>query len=192
MTYFASCFLVSLLALFIMRSSMRHGHLSADHDLRGPAEVSRPPVAASGWRGSHRGRRRRCRDRAGQWVTRCQGPGLLIACSLPAFAAGITEDLTKSVSPRRRLFATAIAAGLAIWLLGAVVTRTDVPGIDQQIRWAPISVLLTVFVVTGVANAVNIIDGFNGLASMCVLMMMMLPSPTWRFRWTTRSFSQQR
>ena len=55
--------------------------------------------------------------------------GLLIASNLPAFAAGITEDLTKSVSPRRRLFATAIAAGLAIWLLGAVVTRTDVPGI---------------------------------------------------------------
>ena len=55
--------------------------------------------------------------------------GLLIARSLPAFAAGITEDLTKSVSPRRRLFATAIAAGLAIWPLGAVITRTDVPGI---------------------------------------------------------------
>jgi UDP-N-acetylmuramyl pentapeptide phosphotransferase/UDP-N-acetylglucosamine-1-phosphate transferase len=29
------------------------------------------------------------------------------------------------------------------------------------------------FVVTGVANAVNIIDGFNGLASMCVLMMLL-------------------
>ena len=29
------------------------------------------------------------------------------------------------------------------------------------------------FVVTGVANAINIIDGFNGLASMCVLMMML-------------------
>ena len=36
--------------------------------------------------------------------------------------------------------------------------------------------LLTVFVITGMANAVNIIDGFNGLASMCVLMMMLAPS----------------
>ena len=175
MTYFASCFLVGLLAtLFIMRSSLRHGHLSADHDLSGPqkfharvvprvggvgvmvgivagvviAQVSEAPVAHSLW--------------------------LLIACSLPAFVAGIAEDLTKNVSPRRRLLATAVSAGLAIWLLDAVITRTDVPVVDPLIRWAPFAVLLTVFVITGVANAVNIIDGFNGLASMCVLMMMIL------------------
>lgn len=30
MTYFASCFVCALLA--IMRSSIRHSHLSADHD----------------------------------------------------------------------------------------------------------------------------------------------------------------
>jgi UDP-N-acetylmuramyl pentapeptide phosphotransferase/UDP-N-acetylglucosamine-1-phosphate transferase len=32
-------------------------------------------------------------------------------------------------------------------------------------------VLVTVFVVAGVANAINIIDGFNGLASMCAVLM---------------------
>ena len=31
--------------------------------------------------------------------------------------------------------------------------------------WVPLSVLFTAFAVGGVANAVNIIDGFNGLAS---------------------------
>ena len=174
MTYFVSCFVVGLFAtLFIMRSSMRHGHLSADHDLRGPQKFHARPVPRVGG--------------AGVMVAVVVGVviaqvnrspdvrslGLLIACSLPAFAAGIAEDLTKSVSPRRRLFATAISAGLAIWLLGAVVTRTDVPGVDQLIQWAPFSVLLTVFAITGVANAVNIIDGFNGLASMCVLMMIL-------------------
>lgn len=41
MTYFVSCFVVALLAtLFIMRSSMRRGHLSADHDLSGPQKVT--------------------------------------------------------------------------------------------------------------------------------------------------------
>ena len=174
MTYFASCFLVSLLAtLFIMRSAMRHSHLSADHDLSGPqkfharvvprvgglgvmlaivsgvviAQVTEAPVARALW--------------------------LLVACSVPAFVAGITEDLTKNVSPRRRLLATAISASLAVWLLDAVLTRTDIPIVDPIIRWAPFAVLLTVFVTTGVANAINIIDGFNGLASMCVLMMML-------------------
>jgi UDP-N-acetylmuramyl pentapeptide phosphotransferase/UDP-N-acetylglucosamine-1-phosphate transferase len=174
MTYFASCFLISLIAtLFVMRSSIRHGHSSADHDLSGPqkfharivprvggvgvmvaivagvviAQVSEAPVARPLW--------------------------LLIVCTLPAFVAGITEDLTKNVSPRRRLAATAISAGLAMWLLDAAITRTDIPGVDQLIQWIPFAVLLTVFAVTGVANAVNIIDGFNGLASMCVLMMIL-------------------
>ena len=174
MTYFASCFLVALLAtLFIMRSSMRHSHLSADHDLSGPQKFHGRPVPRVGGAGVM------AAIVAGVVIAQAsESPAarslwLLLGCSLPAFAAGITEDLTKNVSPRRRLFATAISAGLAIWLLGAVIGRTDIPGVDELVRWAPFAVLLTVFVITGVANAINIIDGFNGLASMCVLMMML-------------------
>jgi UDP-N-acetylmuramyl pentapeptide phosphotransferase/UDP-N-acetylglucosamine-1-phosphate transferase len=174
MTYIVSSFLVSLLAtLFIMRSSMRHGHLSADHDLNGPQKFHSRPVPRVGGLGVM------AAIIAGVGIAQVnESPAapylwLLLACSLPTFAAGITEDLTKNVSPRRRLFATAISAGLAIWLFGAVINRTDIPGVDQLIRLAPLSVLLTVFVITGVANAVNIIDGFNGLASMCVLMMIL-------------------
>jgi UDP-N-acetylmuramyl pentapeptide phosphotransferase/UDP-N-acetylglucosamine-1-phosphate transferase len=174
MTYFASCFLVGLLAtLFIMRSSIRHGRLSADHDLSGPQKFHSRPVPRVGGLGVM------AAIVAGVGIAQVsKSPAapslwLLLACSLPAFVAGITEDLTKNVSPRRRLFAAAVSAGLAIWLLGAVITRTDIPGLDQLVRLAPFSVLLTVFVITGVANAVNIIDGFNGLASMCVLMMIL-------------------
>jgi UDP-N-acetylmuramyl pentapeptide phosphotransferase/UDP-N-acetylglucosamine-1-phosphate transferase len=174
MTYFASCFVVGLLAtLFIMRSSMRHGHFSTDHDLSGPQKFHGRAVPRVGG--------------AGVMVAILAGVGiaqvsdspaarslwLLIACSLPAFVAGIAEDITKNVSPRRRLLATVISAGLAIWLLDAVIIRTDIPGVDPLIQWLPLAMLLTIFVVTGVANAVNIIDGFNGLASMCVLMMML-------------------
>lgn len=174
MTYFASCFLVALLAtLVIMRSSMRHSHLSADHDLSGPQKFHGRPVPRVGGAGVM------VAIVAGVVIAQLsESPAarslwLLLACSLPAFVAGITEDLTKNVSPRRRLVATAISAGLAIWLLGAVIGRTDIPGVDLLVRWAPFAVLLTVFVVTGVANAINIIDGFNGLASMCVLMMVL-------------------
>jgi UDP-N-acetylmuramyl pentapeptide phosphotransferase/UDP-N-acetylglucosamine-1-phosphate transferase len=35
------------------------------------------------------------------------------------------------------------------------------------------AIALTLLCVTGVANAINIIDGFNGLASMCVMMMLL-------------------
>ena len=174
MTYFASCFLVGLLAtLLIMRSSIRHGHLSADHDLSGPQKFHGRPVPRVGGAGVM------VAIVTGMVIAQvsespaAQNLWLLVACSLPTFVAGISEDLTKNVSPRRRLVATAISSGLAIWLLGAVIGKTDIPGVDQLIRWVPFAWLLTVFVITGVANAVNIIDGFNGLASMCVLMMML-------------------
>ncbi|HEX4235413.1 MAG TPA: glycosyltransferase, partial [Caldimonas sp.] len=66
-----------------------------------------------------------------------------------------------------------VSGALAVWLLDAVILRTDIPGIDQLIRWIPAAIALTLLSVTGVANAVNIIDGFNGLASMCVMMMLL-------------------
>jgi UDP-N-acetylmuramyl pentapeptide phosphotransferase/UDP-N-acetylglucosamine-1-phosphate transferase len=174
MTYFASCFVVGLLAtLFIMRSSMRHSHLAADHDLSGPQKFHGRVVPRVGGLGVM------AAIVAGVVIAQLGEPlvarplWLLIACSLPAFAAGIAEDLTKRVSPRRRLLATAVSAGLAIWLLDAVISRTDIPVVDPLVGWAPFAALLTVFVITGVANSVNIIDGFNGLASMCVLMMVL-------------------
>ena len=174
MTYFASCFLVGLLAtLLIMRSSIRHGHLSSDHDLSGPQKFHSRPVPRIGGLGVM------VAILAGLAIAQANGSPvarnlwLLMACSLPTFAAGIAEDLTKNVSPRRRLLATAVSAGLAIWLLQAMITRTDIPGIDWLVQWSAFAIVLTVFVVTGVANSINIIDGFNGLASMCVLMMVL-------------------
>ena len=98
---------------------------------------------------------------------------LLLAASLPTFLTGIAEDLTKRISPRRRLFATMVSAALTVWLLDAVIKRTAIPGLDLLVPWFPFSAFLAIFVITGVANAVNLIDGFNGLASMCVFMMVL-------------------
>ena len=174
MTYFAGCFLVSLLAtLFIMRSAMRHLHLAADHDLSGPQKFHARPVPRVGGAGVM------VAVTAGAIMVQANGVPiskqlwLLVGCSLPAFLAGIAEDLTKNVSPRRRLFATAVSAACAIWLVDAVVMRTDIPGLDPLLQWSPLAWALTVFIITGTANAINIIDGFNGLASMCVLMMVL-------------------
>lgn len=175
MTYFVSCFLVGLIAtLLIMRSSRWLAYLLADHDLSGPQKFHARPVPRVGGVGVM------AAVVAGAVIAKLSGSPiahqlyLLIVCSMPAFVAGMAEDLTKNVSPRRRLLATAISAGLAVWLLNATINRTDIPGLDQLVTWLPLSVLLTVFVITGVANSVNIIDGFNGLASMCVLMMLLV------------------
>ncbi len=66
----------------------------------------------------------------------------------------------------------AVSALLAVWLLNAVVTHTDVPGLDWIFSWPVAAVVLTVFGVAGFTNSINIIDGFNGLASMCVVIML--------------------
>jgi len=89
----------------------------------------------------------------------------LLFASLPAFLGGITEDATKSVSVSVRLALTMLAAAAGVWLLGAVIPRLDVPGFDALLRWTPFAIAFTVFAVGGVANAINIIDGYNGLAA---------------------------
>jgi UDP-N-acetylmuramyl pentapeptide phosphotransferase/UDP-N-acetylglucosamine-1-phosphate transferase len=96
----------------------------------------------------------------------------LLLCGLPAFAAGLIEDFTKGVTPRVRLMATAVSAALAIAYLGAVLNRADIPGLDWLLRFSAVAACATVFAVAGIANSVNIIDGFNGLASMCVILML--------------------
>jgi len=177
MIYFTTCFLVGLVAtLFIMRSSLRHAHLSADHDLDGPQKFHARPVPRVGGIGVM------VSILVGAVVAQASGSEasaplwLLVACSLPAFIAGIAEDLTKRVSPRRRLFFTAVSAALAVWLVNGVIERTHIPGLDTVVLWFPAAIAITVFTVSGVANAINIIDGFNGLASMCVFMMILAMS----------------
>lgn len=90
--------------------------------------------------------------------------GVLLA-GLPAFIFGLAEDITKRVSVRTRLLATMASGVCAFLITGARVTHADVPGIDALLAYTSVSVVFTAFAVAGVANAVNIIDGFNGLSS---------------------------
>lgn len=91
---------------------------------------------------------------------------VLLVCAIPTFAIGLTEDLTKKISVRLRLIFTAIAAMLLVYLIPAQITRLDIPYLDFVLGVPIIGAALTVFAITGLANAYNIIDGFNGLASM--------------------------
>ena len=174
MQFFIVSFLTSLVVtLLVVRSASLHSRMSADHDFSGPQKFHTHAVPRIGGAGVLV-----AMAVAGVFSNFTQADGapkfwLLLACGLPAFLFGIAEDLTKAVAARWRLLATCISAALAVWLLGAVILRTDIPGVDQAIRWLPAAIALTLLCVTGVANAVNIIDGFNGLASMCVMMMLL-------------------
>ena len=162
-------FAVSLVTTLVaVRSGKSHAHLSHDHDLSGPQKFHAMPVPRIGGIGILAG------ALAGAlvlwWRDAPSGEQafLLLACGLPALVAGLAEDLTKNISPSRRLLATALSALLAVWLLDAAIRRTAIPGLDWIVSFPLGAALATVFAVAGVANSINIIDGFNGLASMCL------------------------
>lgn len=90
--------------------------------------------------------------------------GVLLIASLPAFCAGLLEDVSKNVGVRERLLATILSGFLAWYMTGIALSRTGVPGLDDLLSFGPMSVFFTAVAVAGLANAVNIIDGFNGLA----------------------------
>jgi UDP-N-acetylmuramyl pentapeptide phosphotransferase/UDP-N-acetylglucosamine-1-phosphate transferase len=143
-----------------------------DHDVSGPQKFHGRPVPRVGGIGIFGGLlAAQLVLLAGQRDAALDGL-VLLACGSIAFAAGLVEDLTKRVSPGKRLLATAVSALLAAWWLGTLITRTDIPGLDWLVSFGAGSVLLTVIGVAGIANSVNIIDGFNGLASMCVVIML--------------------
>jgi UDP-N-acetylmuramyl pentapeptide phosphotransferase/UDP-N-acetylglucosamine-1-phosphate transferase len=85
-----------------------------------------------------------------------------------SFASGIFEDFHNSLSPRRRLFLQFIAALSAVWLTGSVVTYL---GLDVTMPYW-MGTIFSLFAIVGMMNAINIIDGFNGLASGVVLLIL--------------------
>lgn len=96
----------------------------------------------------------------------------ILFASMPAFLLGFAEDLTKKISVKVRLIATMMSGLLAFTLTGLSLTRVDVLGFDLLLTWLPISVIFTAFAVAGIANAINIIDGFHGLAAGTVLICL--------------------
>jgi UDP-N-acetylmuramyl pentapeptide phosphotransferase/UDP-N-acetylglucosamine-1-phosphate transferase len=98
---------------------------------------------------------------------------IILFCSFFSFAAGLIEDLTKKTSVSERLFATAISGLLGGFLLGAWITHVDIVGLDYLIAIPVISILLTCFAVAGVANAYNIIDGYNGLVGVVSIIVLL-------------------
>jgi UDP-GlcNAc:undecaprenyl-phosphate GlcNAc-1-phosphate transferase len=92
--------------------------------------------------------------------------GYLILSVLPAFFFGLREDLTKRGSVLERLIATMVCGAMGYWLLDATLTRLAIPVVDNWLQFGVVSFLLTIIAVGGVGHALNIIDGFNGLAGM--------------------------
>jgi len=91
--------------------------------------------------------------------------GPLILAGLSAFIFGLAEDVTKQVNIRTRLIATILAGVLGWAITGISLSHVGINLIDPLFKNKGFSVLFTAIAIGGIANAINIIDGLNGLAS---------------------------
>lgn len=181
-------FLASLtITLILIRYEHLHTHLTADHDLDGVQKFHARAVPRVGGIGVFLGVLVGLTAKA--WFDKDFAIALNLAflvSTLPAFGAGLLEDLTKKVTVRDRLIATIFSALLGGVLLGGWITRLDLPLLDQLLRephlvmgsegfafYGLFSLLLTSFAVSGVANAFNLIDGYNGLAGIVAVICLL-------------------
>lgn len=92
--------------------------------------------------------------------------------SIFAFVAGLAEDLTKRVSTTLRLLST-ILSGLGFCMLtGYSVSRIEIPILDIVMELSVVSVTFTIFAIAALTHAINIVDGFHGLATGSVIIML--------------------
>ncbi|MCD5362332.1 MraY family glycosyltransferase [Chromobacterium aquaticum] len=166
----------TVVALFLGALLIHYSHLheqfSADHDLTGVQKFHAKPVPRVGGVPVMAGLCAGCFLL--KYLTGSLLPVLLLLSSVPAFGAGLIEDITKKVGPWPRLLATFVAGVIAFFLIKAGLSRVDIPGVDLLLQqWWPISLLLTVVAVGGVAHAVNIIDGYNGLSGVVAVFIFL-------------------
>ncbi len=158
---------IAFLACYvIIRSERLHKRFSHDATETGPQKFHATPTARVG------GLALACALAASilvigwsGWLreSAVDGLSLLALAAIPAFAGGFGEDVTKRVGVLARLMLTAAAGVIASLLVGATLDRVDVPGIDMLLQWPIFAIAFTAFAVGGVANAINIIDGYHGL-----------------------------
>lgn len=89
---------------------------------------------------------------------------LCIIALLPVFIFGVTEDVTKNVSPRLRLVASVTTGIMFLFAFDVHLTKTGFAFSDQLLNFVPLAMFLTVLAIAAMVNAVNIIDGLNGLS----------------------------
>jgi UDP-N-acetylmuramyl pentapeptide phosphotransferase/UDP-N-acetylglucosamine-1-phosphate transferase len=168
-------FFVSLVTtLVLIRYQHLHEKVTSDHDLSAPQKFHTHAVPRIGGVGIF------LALAISAWVAHSvlsleRGLPLLqiCLCAIPAFAIGLLEDLTKKIGVKTRLIATAVSAYMGVYFLNVLITNIQVPGVDWVLSIGVIAIIFTVIAVTGLANAYNIIDGFNGLASMVAIISLL-------------------
>jgi len=158
--------------IFLVRYQHFHARFSADYDLDGVQKFHAKPVPRIGGIPVFLGL---LLGALIMLVQQNNSFGLeLLLVALPVFITGLLEDLTKCVGVSPRLLATFISAVLGFVFLHAGIARLDLPWIDHVLQhYLLLSILFTMVAVGGVAQSINIIDGYNGLSGMVAIFVFM-------------------
>ena len=91
---------------------------------------------------------------------------LQIAISaLPIFIAGLLEDIGRPLKPGIRLAVGVLCAAMFIYFKRHYITDVGIEWGNVILSVTPIAIAFTIFCIVSLINALNFIDGINGLAS---------------------------
>lgn len=172
MLYVLIAFLVSLIVTsLLVRYNSLHGKYTSDHDVTSVQKYHARPVPRVGGVSLVVAMFAICilvsiRESA-------EGPAILtlMAVAMPAFIGGLAEDISKRVRVLVRLGLAMVSGAAAFYFCGATLTRLDIIGVDWLLQFGAISLVCTMVAIAGAANAINIIDGYNGLAAVISAMI---------------------
>lgn len=96
---------------------------------------------------------------------------VLVSCL--AFITGLAEDMTHKFGVHKRLLLTVFTGLAAYLLLDVKIVRLGSPYADiALLAWPWLGAVLAIFAIAGLPHAINIIDGYNGLAATVVLIIL--------------------
>lgn len=159
--YFLGAFFISLIAQKIVISlSHKHVMFIDDHESDKPQNFHENPTPRAGGIGLFL---------ASLLIIPAEPlQAVLILPIMLAFASGIIEDFNGRLTPIQRIVMQLIASITVIVLANSIVTYLGL-GIYLPII---VGAAFTAFAIVGSINAINIIDGFNGLAGIITLSIL--------------------
>ena len=89
----------------------------------------------------------------------------IVISVLPLFIAGLLEDIGRPIKPKLRLALGVLSAAIFIALKGRFISDVGIEWANLFLLVTPIAIAFTIFCIVALVNALNFIDGVNGLAS---------------------------
>ena len=96
----------------------------------------------------------------------------LMIAAAPVFIVGLAEDFTGSVSAKLRLVVSLVTGYLFCWLTGYQITNVSIDAVGFLLAIPVVSFVLTSLAVAAMVNALNMVDGLNGLARTTAIMII--------------------